>query len=237
MLITNNNIIQYDEYRILEIPFKGVDNKAIIKSVETCRQYLDPRSKDDRTFYMPGPPMDIPEDSTLRIVSQDDKGCTYVQPDNSGVTIGVDVFYDPPTTSLFQTVFNYITRMHNTITGEEIKAAYQKGWFFLSTKETEDASFHEHIGFKEEYPNKVSNYTWTYYVQVPDNCEGDEGKLAFAKDINGKDEMSIEVKTDTLYIFPANLYHRPNLSPNSTVDRITAAGNICIPHSKKCFLL
>ena len=224
--------------RVVAIPFKGVDKQDIIKSVNNCQIHLDHRGKDDRAFYIPGPPNnDWKEEDNIELIECDDKGCSYVQYDNTGVTLSADIFYDHSVRSLFQATFEYIIKMHRNITGEEVQAAYQNAWFYIASPEIKEADFHVHTKFKENYPKAYSNYTWTYYVQKPNNCVDEEGMLSFAKDKEGTDQFNLDVQLDTLYIFPSDLHHRPNLSTNSTVNRITAAGNICIPHSNKCFLL
>jgi len=238
MLINETQVINVLSNRVVAIPFRGVDTKGIIESITKCRTHLDHRGKDDRSFYIPGPPnKDWDKEDNIELVECDGKGCTYIQYDNTGMTLAADIFYDHSVRSLFQAVFEHITTLHRNITGEEVEAAYQNSWFYIATPQIKEASFHVHTKFKENYPKAYSNYTWTYYVQKPNNCIGEEGMLSFATDEEGTDKFDLDVQLDTLYVFPSNLYHRPNLSPNSSVDRITAAGNICIPHSNKCFLL
>lgn len=236
MIITSNNVHRVFNQRVLEIPFKGVDKKGIIESIETCRKHFDTRKTDDKVIFIPGPPIDGSEDN-LELLEQKDNGHTYIKRDKTGVVLSSDIFMDSATRELFHAVHNHIVNLHKSIVNEEVECAYQNSWFFISTKETELSQYHDHVGFKLNYPNAVTNYTWTYYVQKPNNCEGIEGKLSFSTDKNESEIEMMEVKEDTLYIFPPSLLHRPNLSPNSTKDRITAAGNICIPNSDKCFLL
>lgn len=238
MLINETQVINVLNNRVVAIPFRGVDKEGIIKSIEGCRKHLDQRGKDDRVFYVPGPPnKEWDNEDSIKLLECDDKGCSYIQYDNTGLTISSDIFYDHSIRSLFQSVFEHITRLHTNITGEKVEAAFQNSWFYIASNEIKEAQFHVHTKFKEEYPSAYSNYTWTYYVQKPDNCIGEEGMLSFATDEKGTDKFDLDVQLDTLYVFPSNLHHRPNLSPNSSIDRITAAGNICIPHSNKCFLL
>jgi len=60
---------------------------------------------------------------------------------------------------------------------------------------------------------------------MPNNLDGNDGKLFF---LNQDDNVEITFlpEENELVIFPANLYHRPETSINSNIDRIVIAGNI-----------
>jgi hypothetical protein len=79
--------------------------------------------------------------------------------------------------------------------------------------------FHTHSSSMYVFNNDL---TWTYYFQIPNNCNGNEGTLRFKID----DKIFyIPVKEKTFYIFDANWLHAPAIAPNSTKDRIVFAGN------------
>jgi hypothetical protein len=60
---------------------------------------------------------------------------------------------------------------------------------------------------------------------MPNNLNENDGKLFF---LNQKDnvEMMFLPEENELVIFPADLYHRPETSIYSDIDRIVIAGNI-----------
>jgi hypothetical protein len=57
---------------------------------------------------------------------------------------------------------------------------------------------------------------------MPNNLSGNEGKLAFKIDEN---EYNILPNEGDIIIFPATLVHKPEMSPNSTRDRVVIGGN------------
>jgi len=99
-------------------------------------------------------------------------------------------------------------------------------WIFISRDENTQSHYHNHTQFSPQVKKSIeSNYTFTYYVQMPNNLDGNDGKLFF---LNQDDnvEMTFLPEENELVIFPANLYHRPETSINSNIDRIVIAGNI-----------
>jgi len=89
-------------------------------------------------------------------------------------------------------------------------------WAYISTNKNKDVKYHSH--------NRQREYDWTYvfYVQMPNNLSGDDGKLFFKIDDN---EYSLLPKEGELIIFPASLSHTPKTNENSTIDRIVVASN------------
>jgi hypothetical protein len=68
-------------------------------------------------------------------------------------------------------------------------------------------------------------YTFIYYYQMPNNLNGDDGKLFFL------DEESDEIfeflpKENDIIVFKSNISHGPYSAANSTKHRIVIAGNI-----------
>jgi cupin superfamily acireductone dioxygenase involved in methionine salvage len=84
--------------------------------------------------------------------------------------------------------------------------------------------YHTHTGLNEEINAFIPNYTYVYYIQMPDVMNEEDGVLYF-KGKNGKDYW-IRPEEDDLIIMPGNMPHSPNHAPNSTLDRIVLAGNV-----------
>lgn len=132
---------------------------------------------------------------------------------------------------------------------DEIKAWYKieksihwfvEYWLFVNEPKTKNSSFHFHKRLNPDFieANWMSPLnTFVYYIQTPDNCAGNEGDLAFTSPEGAiyyhetlkipEDVFFVKPKAGDFYIFPADLYHMPMLSPSSSLDRITLAGNFC----------
>lgn len=73
---------------------------------------------------------------------------------------------------------------------------------------------------------------------IPQNSNIDQtnyytfGKISFKENINKSDSFSFFPEEHTLYIFDANLPHRPELSPNSDFSRIVLGGNVTFNFKK-----
>jgi hypothetical protein len=70
----------------------------------------------------------------------------------------------------------------------------------------------------------LSDYSWTYYLDVPNIISESEGHLFFKDE--DSEPISVLPEKGVLYAFPSNLSHRPNEAPNSTNQRIVAVANI-----------
>lgn len=97
-----------------------------------------------------------------------------------------------------------------------------RNWLYISdTKSPEGADFHNHI--KMQDLSTTGEWTFTYYVTMPNNLQKDDGYIYFkSKDYN----KAILPKEDELLVFPADLLHFPKTSPNSRINRRVVAGTI-----------
>ena len=104
----------------------------------------------------------------------------------------------------------------------ESKNTYSyKNWIYLSSKKNPYTHYHEHtnmVGLKTK-----GEWTWTFYVQMPDNLKGTDGELMFSA--NGVEKSLLPEEGD-LFIFTAGLNHMPNTNQSSTKDRIVLAGTL-----------
>lgn len=91
--------------------------------------------------------------------------------------------------------------------------------------------FHVHTEINRESNSFTPNYTYVYYIQMPDVMDGEDGVL-YLKGKNGK-EYWIRPEEDDLIIMEADMPHSPNNAPNSTIDRIVIAGNVGFELIKK----
>jgi hypothetical protein len=95
----------------------------------------------------------------------------------------------------------------------------------------EKQKYHTHTEINKKMKSFVPNYTYVYYIQMPDNMEGEDGVLYFRGE--NKKEYWILPEEDDLIIMPGNMPHAPNNAPKSTIDRIVMAGNVGFEFIKK----
>ena len=93
-------------------------------------------------------------------------------------------------------------------------------WVLFADNKDERSYYHDHLDI-----NGVQNqWSFCYYIQMPNNLEGNQGKLMF------KTETEIEHATlpeeGDLIIFPGNLLHTPIEAVNSNKDRVVFCSNI-----------
>jgi hypothetical protein len=91
--------------------------------------------------------------------------------------------------------------------------------------------YHIHTEINKQIKSFVPNYTYVYYIQMPDVMDEEDGVLYF-KGKNGK-EYWIRPEEDELIIMTGDMPHAPNNAPKSTIDRIVIAGNVGFEFIKK----
>jgi hypothetical protein len=91
--------------------------------------------------------------------------------------------------------------------------------------------YHIHTDISDSMKQFIPNYTYVYYIQMPDVMNGEDGVLYFEGE--NKKEYWIRPEEDDLIIMDAHMPHAPNDAPNSTLDRIVMAGNVGFDFIKK----
>lgn len=91
--------------------------------------------------------------------------------------------------------------------------------------------YHNHVEIQRRLGFKIPNYTFVFYIQMPDNLSDNDGKL-FIKDKKGN-EFGILPEVGDLIILEGDVPHAPIDAPNSTKDRIVLAGNVCFENIKR----
>ena len=84
--------------------------------------------------------------------------------------------------------------------------------------------YHNHTDINKTMLRHTPKYTYIYYIQMPNNLKGDEGKLIL-KDIDGN-VYSILPKENEFLIHSSNIDHYPKEATSSSVDRLVIAGNV-----------
>lgn len=109
---------------------------------------------------------------------------------------------------------------------------YTHQWSYISEKTNKYQGWHTHTDNEDTVLK--NKWTFTYYVQMPDNLSGDDGKLAFK--LNDGSVHMVLPEVGDLYIFPCTLLHTPISNTNSSLERIVFAGvwsDIDLDHSVK----
>lgn len=125
---------------------------------------------------------------------------------------------------------NSIRKIINEINGE---VYYTKNWIYINNDKTKEAFYHEHSQNKDISVLK-NEWVYCFYAQMPNNLNEDEGYLSF-KTNNGLINKILP-KEGEVIIFPANLLHKPELSPNTTKERIVFAGVYCAVNMVRSYL-
>jgi hypothetical protein len=123
--------------------------------------------------------------------------------------------------NVYDKIMNKIFDLLN-YSGENIYPHYSAQWVYISDKFQKGTKYHHHIE-NNGFVNVKMDWTFVYYVQMPDNLKNNEGKLFF-KTQSGF-ETSILPEVGDLIVFSSKLLHKPELNPNSDLERIVYAGN------------
>lgn len=93
------------------------------------------------------------------------------------------------------------------------------------------SKYHTHTELSKQFNGFIPEYTFVYYIQMPDVMDGEDGVLYF----KSKDEKEyfIRPEEDDLIIMPADMPHAPNNAPNAKINRIVIAGNVGFELIKK----
>jgi len=98
---------------------------------------------------------------------------------------------------------------------------YHHCWIYKSTNSNIYENYHKHLSIQDFNLNNIA-WTHTFYVQMPDNLEGDDGYLLFKTD-DGI-EYKMLPKEGDLIIFSAGLSHMPKTNKKSNIERVVLGG-------------
>jgi hypothetical protein len=115
--------------------------------------------------------------------------------------------------------------------GEETYGHLMHSWVAISRNDRTKLLWHKHIHFAPPYNFIETDYTFTYYLQMPDNLSGDDGMLLF-KTNDGQIHKFLPEEND-MFIFPPDLEHVVEWNRDSTKDRVVVASNIKLINSNK----
>jgi hypothetical protein len=164
--------------------------------------------------------VDLDIESILKEISIDDK--------YAGITYSADAFTGRYIRQMYQDCYDTLKRIYEIELNKSIITGYQCGWFFRAHPKDDTGNYHVHTVLGKQYEDPIhkmlSDYSWTYYLDVPNIVSGVEGHLSF-KDGNSE-PISFLPEKGYVYSFPSFLSHRPNEAPNSTNRRMVGVANI-----------
>ena len=164
--------------------------------------------------------VDLDIESILKELHIDDQ---YANMMNS-----TDSFTGKETRKMYQMCYETLKNIYEIELNKNIKTGYQCGWVFRAFPDWDTGDYHIHKILGKQYDDSsntmLSDYSWTYYLNMPDNIKELEGHLFF-KDKN-LEPISFLPEIGYLYSFPSLLSHRPNEAPNSTNQRMVAVANV-----------
>ena len=120
---------------------------------------------------------------------------------------------------IYKKIFNFLNYNLN-----DINPYLSTEWVYVSTKNNNWSRFHTHT-FSDTLKTNL-DWSFVYYVQMPDNLNEQEGKILFRT--NEGVEVSYLPQVGDLILFPANLLHKPELNRSSDIERIVYAGAFTI---------
>ena len=120
---------------------------------------------------------------------------------------------------IYKKIFNFLNYNLN-----DINPYFSTEWVYVSTKNNNWSRFHTHT-FSDTLKTNL-DWSFVYYVQMPDNLNEQEGKILFRT--NEGIEVSYLPQVGDLILFPANLLHKPELNRNSDIERIVYAGGLAM---------
>ena len=127
----------------------------------------------------------------------------------------------------FESVNSLIRYNIQVSTGRKFSNYAEHYWIYTQTKGFNLEWMHQHLLVHPSGRTKIlTDYTFTYYIQTPEDIEGDEGHIVF-EDENKVRHKFLPEEGDW-FIFPADIRHTAIPTPNSELDRIVYAGSLCL---------
>ena len=158
----------------------------------------------------------------IKYTKLNDSLVIHPTPQNKNNSIWVEI-----KSECFLTINNLIKSHVEKISGKKFKNYAEHFWIYTQTKGFNLEWMHQHLLV---HPPGVSliktDYTFTYYFQTPTDISGDEGHIVFETE-DGVRHKFLPQEGD-IFIFPADIKHTAIPTPNSELDRIVYAGNLCL---------
>lgn len=127
----------------------------------------------------------------------------------------------------FRRINELIKKLIENVTGRKFIDYAEHSWIFTQSKGYELEWMHQHLYVHPPGRTKIAtDFTFTYYIQVPNDLQGQEGQLVFQTE--DKVKHFFLPKEGDIFIFPGDIRHTAIPSTTSDTDRIVYAGSLCI---------
>lgn len=158
------------------------------------------------------------KEECLRIVEINKK---YSNPTNDN-SIWMEV-----NSKIFREINSTIHKGIEQISNRTLENYAEHYWVYTQFKGFDLEWMHQHLYVHPSgRTTTVSDYTFTYYLQIPDDMKGDEGHIIF--ETEDKVKHKFLPKEGDYFIFPGDIRHTGVPTPNCEVERIVYAGSICV---------
>jgi hypothetical protein len=186
----------------------------MIQSIKLSEKYTIYKSK-DKNF-------DNIKNECIKYAKLNDSLVIHQNPSNKNNSIWVEI-----KTQCFLSINNLIKKNIEKISKRKFKNYAEHFWIYTQTKGFNLEWMHQHLLVHPPGTSTIkTDYTFTYYLQTPKDIIGDEGHLVFETEDNVKHKFL--PNEGEFFIFPADIRHTAIPTPNSELDRIVYAGNLCL---------
>jgi len=181
----------------LDIP---IDNKKFLSKV--------------KTIYHIFPQFILTSDSSYTPTDEPKSISAPSSSKGQWISLVTSKFSTDETKNIHSFVVNFLCKEYNLVDDYVFHS-----WVLFADNKDDRSYYHDHLDI-----NGISNqWSMCYYIQMPDNLSGDQGKLMFKS--KTEKELGILPKEGDVIIFPGNLLHTPLEASNSTKDRVVFCSN------------
>lgn len=186
----------------------------MITKIQLSEKYTIYRSHDDNFPNI--------KDECLRMVKINDSMVIYSKTQTKENSIWMEINAD-----CFLTINKKVKKYVEEISGRTFKNYAEHFWIYTQTKGFNLEWMHQHLLVHPPGRSNVkTDYTFTYYLQTPKDISGDEGHIVFETEDRVRHKFLPQ--EGDIFIFPADIRHTAVPTPNSSIDRIVYAGNLCL---------
>lgn len=130
-------------------------------------------------------------------------------------------------TPCFDSINNQVKKNIETISNSKITDYSKHNWVYTQREGFDMEWMHQHILVHPgSRSNILTDYTFTFYLQIPNDMMGDEGHIVFETEDKKRHKFLPEV--GDIFIFDADIRHTAIPTPNCKTKRIVYAGSICV---------
>lgn len=186
----------------------------MINKIELSKKYTIYRIKDENYENI--------KDECLRIVKLNDDLVIHTKSNPRRNSMWMEI-----NSELFTNINKKIKSYIEEISGRKFKNYAEHFWVYTQSKGFNLEWMHQHLFVHPDGRSSIkTDYTFTYYLQIPHFLQNDEGNIVF--ETEDKIRHNFVPNEGDIFIFPADIRHTAIPTPNSEMNRIVYAGNLCL---------